>query len=139
MNMLFSLEWDAIIVGAVLSSLVGWCWFSTNVCRTVFQKEGVASMKSVNMKLALTVDSVSTLLLAVMVAVVLRAFGGDIAIDGNWLTAVIFTILVVNSGTASGALWQGRSFSFIRAVNFGYVIQVTLMALTYVLWERYVM
>ena len=72
-------------------------------------------------------------------AVVLRAFGGDIAIDGNWLTAVIFTILVVNSGTASGALWQGRSFSFIRAVNFGYVIQVTLMALTYVLWERYVM
>ena len=135
MRMLMGLEWDAIIIGAVVAYGVGWIWFD-KLFRDVCHTEGCIKPK--NMKLAFAVDFVSTVLLAALVAVVLSAFGGAYALDMAWLWSVIFVVLVVGSGVLAGSLWWGRSMPFIGVLLGSYVVMVVIMALAYVYVERFI-
>ncbi|MBC6445178.1 MAG: hypothetical protein GDA50_07110 [Alphaproteobacteria bacterium GM202ARS2] len=136
-DMLMRLEWDAIIIGAVLAYLVGWALFTSDkllggICRN----EGCINPK--NIKVTVAADFVATVLLATLVAIVLTAFGGASHVGADWLCAVVFLTLVVGSGALAADLWQGRSTAFMLAVFASYAVSIVIMALAYVYVEKFI-
>ena len=137
MTVLSILEWDAIVIGALLGYLIGWFWFSDKAFGKAYQQEAGAKAKSASMRQCMAVEAVSNLALATLVAIVLSAFSATYYVGAAWLWAVVVTIVAVNSTVGANNFWQGHSFRFV-AINNGYhAAQVVVMALAYVYVEKF--
>ncbi|MBC6445177.1 MAG: DUF1761 family protein [Alphaproteobacteria bacterium GM202ARS2] len=136
MMVLSTLEWDAIVIAGLLGFGVGLLWFSDKAFGSTYRGESGVQHAGGRVPLCGTVEVVSNLALATVVAIVLTAFGGTFSVGADWLWAVIVMIVAVNSTVGATNLWQGRSTRFVAIGNSYHAVQIIVMALAYVYVER---